>query len=188
MHSLAASESANIDQCGRFSSFKSSEYIDVAVFLQSMPKEKAIETLKSWADSGHYEMEVIALCRMLFEAKGSKLFRRPNLGAPVFCGSHEAEISASSPAFAKFNIEPICIVDGVPFWVVKTYIVGGAIQEKASNYLSYCVANTNWSTFKFKRVNVESLKKAFENLIQTHFKDHELDKADFDFLHRQIES
>ena len=185
---LGASESVNIDKCGGFSSFKSSEYIDIAVFLQSMSKEKSIETLKSWADSGHYEMEVIILCRMLFEAKDDKPFRRPNLGAPVFCGSHEVESSASSQAFARFSLEPICIADGVPFLVVKTYIIGGAPQEKASNYLSYCIANTNWSTFKFKKKDAESLKKALENLIQTRFKDHELDKADYFFLHRQIVS
>src|SRR5688500_5892944 len=89
-----------------------------AAALQAEPKTAA-DTLKKlfkeaddWDDAG----KAIVLCRMLFTAKPKGEFRHPMLGAPSFLGSGDAK---------DWPMEPIELVDGVPFVVVYGYRLGG---------------------------------------------------------------
>jgi len=196
--SMSASKTPDITKCGAFQNFKSAAYLDVAVDLQALPKEQASAQLRHWATTGLYEVQVIILCRMLFESKlGPKYstwltradsFRRPGLGGPLFCGSpHQFASSFSSPLFVRFNLEPICIVDGVPFLIVRSYIIAGLPAEPAYEYLNYCLGNTNWTPFRYKRATKEMLDKAYNKFAQTSSKDWQLDEAELKFLHEQIE-
>jgi len=207
LQAVSAFGGIDIEKCGSFSNFRSSNYLDVAVGLQSFPKEEAIEQLTEWAKSKRHELEVIALCRMLFTEKsdiygkmpnGAKngeiealigqkpSFRRPGLGSPIFVGMH-GEVTSSQSDFNHFNLEPIIIVDGVPFWIVKMYLLNGK-QESSSEYLAYCIKNLEWNPFRFKCSTKENSESAYNNLIEIHLNRKNLDSSELKFLHNQIET
>ena len=134
--------------------FKSAQYIRVARQLLSIPEERRREYLKQLV-SGKYDEQAIILCRMLFEARPKQEFRRPFVGGPVFVARD-----------SKWPLEPIAIVDEVPFLIVRGYRLGGQ-PEPASNYLDYCLKNCAWTTRRYRRDDKQTLSAALEKLVKS---------------------
>src|SRR5690349_5463362 len=89
--------------------YKAEAYIKAAMDLQAMGKEAAIKALgEAPEDQRSSVNKGIVLCRMLFVPRGTSEFRRPRLGAPSTPGGTQ---------MTDWPLEPIEIVDGVPFLV-----------------------------------------------------------------------
>ena len=63
--------------------FRVDPYIRAAATLQSLGKDKAIDTLLKLAENREQDSQVIVLCRMLFVKKAKGEFRRPYIGAAL---------------------------------------------------------------------------------------------------------
>ena len=111
--------------------YKVDPYLRAAQSLQAMGEEKACKLLADLAvKQTRSETRTVTLCRMLFKAKSGGAFRRPLLGGPCFlAGGADAN---------DWPLEPITIVDGVPFRVVRGYTLAGRAESSAS-YLVYCL-------------------------------------------------
>ncbi len=137
-----ASPPAQIDFPKLSESFRCEAYLEVAAVLQTLPEAQRVTQLRAWAaelDShyppGRYRPATIAiLCRMLFEPKRGQSFRGEGLGAPYFVG-----YTRFSPAEValKFPLEPILLVDGIPFDVVRGTSMAGSGSEGASDYENF---------------------------------------------------
>jgi hypothetical protein len=92
---------------------------------------------------------------MLFTAKPKGEFRRPRLGGPHFFGDAGTK---------ECPLEPIELVEGVPFFVVKGY-TGFGSPEDAKDYLDYCVKNCDWNPLKSKPKTADEKRKALEKLV-----------------------
>ncbi len=168
-------------------SYKSEPFIAAAIKFQALGADKAKKLLLELADlekaAARHEARLSAtglkgddlefavtrellkeerqqrglfiLCRMLFTAKPKGEFRRPMLGAPGFVGRTSG---------SDWPLEPIEIVDGVPFLVVNSWVLGG-IPESAWSYVEYCVKNCAWNTEKFTPKTAEEQQKALEKLL-----------------------
>src|SRR5262249_13627438 len=119
------------------SEYRVDAYISAAAALQSMDKERAIECMRTLANNKEQHRRfnsVFVLCRMLFTAKPGTEFRGPHLGSAGFLGgSYPTDIEE----YKDWPLEPIELVDGVPFCIVWGYSGMGA-SESAEQYLSYC--------------------------------------------------
>lgn len=140
-------------------------YLAAATKLQAMGKDEAIKLLRAESEDFKKEHEsVILLCRMLFVAKpesdslllklGESQFRAPRLGQPSFVAVTNSN---------DWPLQPIEIVDDVPFLVVVGYS-GAGRPEPAQGYLQYCEKECDWSTTKFGPKTLAEKKKALEKL------------------------
>src|SRR5258707_376899 len=102
-------------------------YLRSAVRLQSMGRDEACKALLASKDDD----QVFVLCRMLFTKRGASEFRRPLIGGALFLGTTD---------YADWSLEPIELVDGIPFLITQGYILAG-VPEAAGSYLRYCMAN-----------------------------------------------
>src|SRR5436190_287734 len=84
-------------------------YLATAAKLQALDQKKAIEQLRTLANDPKEGQKVFALCRMLFTNKPGAEFQSPALGAPVFLAGSN---------YADWPLQPIVLVDGVPFYIV----------------------------------------------------------------------
>src|SRR5262245_47911083 len=102
--------------------YKPDAYIRTAMELQKMGKDAACQALLSSMstnrDMRSYYKHII-LCRMLFKAKEGKPFRRPAMGGATFFGG---------TSYADWPLEPIELVDGVPFLISGSYRIGGGLE------------------------------------------------------------
>ncbi len=114
--------------------FRIAPYLELAAALQKEGRDKAVRRLRSWADSGKYEDQVVILCRMLFEAKQGKEFRRPLIGRAAFFGGTGS---------ADWPLEPIDLHEGVPILITRGYALGG-FPEPSARYLELCTGNCKW--------------------------------------------
>ena len=138
--------------------YKADAFIAAAAKFQALGKEKACECLLELAgpqaartiDEGTRREGLFILCRMIFTARAKEEFRRPSLGAAVCVGSIESKL---------WSREPIEIVDGVPFLVVRGYIIGG-LPESVDDYVKYCINNCAWNSFEFKPKSAEEKQKS----------------------------
>lgn len=136
--------------------FKADPYIEAAGKLRAAGKDRAVEILRAAAkDPKQGEYTVIVLCRMLFAAKPKNQFRAPSLGQPSFAGCADAK---------DWPLEPIEIIDGVPFVVVWGYSLAG-LPESERQYLAYCLEECDWGTAEFKPKTAEEKKKALAKLL-----------------------
>jgi hypothetical protein len=149
-------------------------FIETAAELQSFGKEKACECLRARAaDKNENEREkTFVLCRMLFVAKPGGEFRRPLLGGPYFIGSVKIE---------DWPLEPIEIVDGIPFLVTYGYMLAG-YPEPAPSYVEYCVRECDWSSERFTPRNSTEKRHALFKLFSKRL----LSQSDKEFLASQI--
>jgi hypothetical protein len=157
--------------------YKAVPYLRAAAKLQSLNKEKAFEILQRLAQEGKNDKQVIVLCRMLFIPKVNGEFRRPRIGRPDLLGETDSK---------SWPLEPIELVDGIPFLIVTGYRIGG-LPEPASSYLSYCIKNCNWNPEKFISKNDKERKKALEKLIVSPKWQAKLCEREKKFLTLQIE-
>ncbi|HEY1186560.1 MAG TPA: hypothetical protein VGE74_02835 [Gemmata sp.] len=136
--------------------YKVDPYIATAGRLRGLGREKAITLLRAGAkDPKQPDDTVIALCRLLFTAKPRGEFRRPRLGAPGGLGGTDR---------TDWALEPIEVIDGVPFLVVDGYDIGGR-PESAEDYLEYCLKECDWGATEFKPKMVAEKQKALDKLL-----------------------
>ena len=115
--------------------------IQSAVLLQGVGQETALETMTTLANEERQEHKVIILCRMLFTARRGGEFRRPSIGELGLFGGTKS---------ADWPLEPIELVRGIPFLVYAApYKLVAGFPEPGSWYLRYCIADCNWSGFRF---------------------------------------
>lgn len=142
---------------GDLNHFTSAPYVALAVQLQILGKDKGVAKLRGWAETRKHDEQVIVLCRMLFEPGKGGEFLPPRLGGPGFLAGTGAE---------DWPLEPIAIIDGIPFRIVTGYMLAGE-AEGGLSYLDYCLAHTNWSIRRYRIVTDETIKAAFEKLKQS---------------------
>lgn len=131
------------------------QLILTAELLQKRGKERAVKDLR--AGAAHHPLKVIMLCRMLFTQKPNSTFRRPFLGAPIF-------IAASDTG--NWPLEPIAIVDGVPFDVTTGYVLAGR-PESARSYVEYCATNCDWSQYRYSAKSKEKKRLHSRSFFQS---------------------
>jgi hypothetical protein len=145
--------------------------------LQAAGKKRACETLEKFAKEDKHNNQVIVLCRMLFIPKSKGDFRRPRIGAAEFMGETD---------YPDWPVEPIDLVDGVPFLITIGYR-GSGIPESGKSYLSYCIKNCDWSLHPFTPKSSAENKKSLEKLLASPKWNAELCEAEKMFLASQIE-
>jgi hypothetical protein len=138
--------------------YKVDPYLRVAESLQKMGEVKACKRLQELAarDEWPYTRTVI-LCRMLFKAKKGAGFRRAEVGGPFLVGGTN---------ITDWPLEPIALVEGIPFLIAEGYILGGE-AERPSDYLDYCIEKCDWSVFEFRPVLREKQREALRKLLSS---------------------
>ncbi|MFN0111595.1 MAG: hypothetical protein ACKVZH_22265 [Blastocatellia bacterium] len=160
---------------------KADLFIRAAIALQSAEAGDAQSAFYSFSKSFKNfptadNFGLIALARMLFTKKTSE-FRRARIGAPGFFGK---------TSFDDWPLDPIEIVDGVPFIVVNGYTLGG-FPEPACWYIEYCIENCNWNNYKFTPKTNELKQAALDKLLVSPKWKSSLSEYDKKFLSAQIQ-
>ena len=168
---------ADIKDCGGIRSYKVAPYVALATELQSLQKEEAIGRLRKWAVSQKYDEQVIILCRMLFEPRPGVEFRRPKLGGPQFFGK---------TTMKDWPLEPITVIDDVPFLIVIGYMLGG-VAEQGPSYLNYCLSSANWTTRRYRAVSKEEIAAAFKKLLKSTPSNEQQSEWELGLISKQIE-
>lgn len=156
--------------------FKSEPYLLAAIEMQNLSSEKREAILKELSKPrAGYQEQVIVLCRMLYVANEGTVMRRAGLGGPSVLGGVD---------YKKLKCDPIEMVDGVPFLVVSGYILGGR-PESAGEYLEYCIANCQWTDYRYGKRMGGDYKAAATKLIRNWPK--ELGEHDKKFILSQVQ-
>lgn len=168
---------------------KSDLYLRAAIELQSAEMEASQIVLRAFARDSYKSLgfdgnlAMIALCKMLFTKRASlpqevePEFRRARIGAPGFLGETSAE---------DWLLEPIEIVDGVPFLIVDGYMLFGS-PEHAYKYIEYCIDSCDWNSYKFTRKSSMLKQAALDKLLASSKWKQKLSKRDKEFLSAQIQ-
>jgi hypothetical protein len=139
--------------------FKAAPFVRAAALLQKMGREVASNVLVNLAVKDveqNVEIErSIILCRMLFRSKKGSAFRPPTIGLPRYFGGSDAK---------DWPLEPIEIVDGVPFMIATGHLIAG-YREKPDTYVKYCIEEADWSDTQFAPVTAEVQQKALAKLL-----------------------
>jgi hypothetical protein len=163
----------------QFEHYRVDPYIKAAAALQAMGKEKACKWLTELARQEQKKYpahRVIVLCRMLFTAKPDGKFRRPYVGAADFLGGTD---------YGDWPLEPIEVVDGVPFLITQGYELGG-FPEPPTSYLAHCLDRCDWGSVKYTTKTPDEKGKALKKLISSRKWKKALTDEEKDFLTRQI--
>ena len=123
------------------------------------------------------ERRVIILCRMLFTERHGSDFRRPRIGAASFFGGTD---------YPDWPLEPIALVDGVPFLITRGYALGG-MAEPDEWYLCYCETNCDWSSFRYTIKTEQQKRDALNRLVASPKWKTPLDKYEWEFFAEQIQ-
>jgi hypothetical protein len=121
--------------------------------------------------------KIAVLCRMLFTKRQGSDFRRAMIGGASFFGGTD---------YSDWPLEPIEIIDGIPFDITWGYSIHGA-PEPPQEYVRYCMANCDWSGIKFEPKTGQQKKEALAKLIASPKWRTPLDQRDRDFLAAQIQ-
>ncbi len=156
--------------------FRAAPYIAAAAMLQAAGKDEATAALLKLAQDHEHDRQVIVLCRMLFVPKAGEEFRRPRLGAAGFLGG---------TGYANWPREPIELVDGVPFLIIRGYTLRGR-AELAKGYLRYCEADCNWNPAPFSPKTESQMRQALDKLLASPKWKGRLDETEKEFLSAQI--
>jgi hypothetical protein len=157
--------------------YKVTAYITAAARLQKMGREPACQTLLQAAQTNRESQQIIVLCRMLFTQRSTSEFRRPLIGGAHFFGDTD---------YPHWPLEPIELVDGVPFLITQGYVLGG-VPESADAYLQYCMTNCDWSTARFREPTAKQKRDALAKLVTSSKWKRPLDTYERGFLSAQIE-
>ena len=150
--------------------FRSAPYMQVAHLLQQLPGDRRRKLLTSWTKD--YQEQLFILCRMLFENEEG--FRRPGLGGPIFVDGGK---------IADWPLEPITLIDNVPFVVVRGYVLGGR-PESIKSYLGYCFEKCQWSNRDYSKFDQKVLNAALSKLLID--KKEKLSQNSSEFLAMQV--
>jgi hypothetical protein len=165
--------------------YRADPYIQSAQSLQTMGKEKACKFLRKLAQKDptyctwpYYHPRTLTLCRMLFKAKPESEFRRAMLGATTFVGTTN---------YDDWPLDPIEIVDGIPFLVVVDhYYVCSGCPEFMTMYLDYCQENCDWNDYQFKPRSKAEKEQALKKLLALPRLKGKLDTDDQKFFEQQL--
>jgi hypothetical protein len=144
-----------------------------------MGREAACQELlkaASQVPTREQDEQIIILCRMLFTKRADSEFRRPMIGGAFFFGATD---------YSDWSLEPIEVVDGVPFKIVRGYVLGG-FPEPASSYLNYCMTACDWNRTAFREATAKELQAALDKLLSSPKWKQPLDEYDRAFLSDQI--
>jgi hypothetical protein len=156
--------------------YRADPYLAAASKIQSAGKDRARQLLAELAKDPEHGEKVIVLCRMLFTTRAGAEFRRPLIGAAHFLGKTD---------YAAWPLEPIELVDGVPFLITRGYSLGGQ-AEPAGKYLAYCLRNCDWREAKLgPRTEAEKQKALAKLLVSPKWKA-ALTDGEKEFLSSQI--
>jgi hypothetical protein len=143
------------------------QFLRAAIELQALGKDLAcnawLEFLKEHNDRknltegklANQGPEMVALCRMLFTKRPDSEFRRSRIGGALFLGGTN---------YDDWPLEPIEIVDGVPFSVVGGYVIAGE-AEPINIYLGYCMGNCDWNSYRFGAKSEVQKEEALKKLL-----------------------
>ena len=202
-HDVSLSDLPPVEQ----GKYKVEPYIAAAEQLQAAGRADATRQLialaKSWAHLVQApsidikrindEQKIAVLCRMLFVKREGSTFDRPELGAPEFFGdppgsSISLNNSIDSSCFRTWTLEPIEIVDGVPFLVVRGYSVEAVIEPHyMESYVRYCTTNCDWSSAHFTKKTMEQKRKALTKIFVSPKLGLPLEAYERDYLTQQIQ-
>jgi hypothetical protein len=158
--------------------YKIHPYLKAAVELQNMGPGLAIQAMRSLTGNRVNDNKIIVLCRMLFETKIKSEFRRPHIGSAEFLGGTD---------YSDWPLEPIEIINGIPFLIVRGYSVAGK-SELASSYLEYCIASCIWSTLRYELKSDAETRTAVNSLIASSKWKTQLSEEEIEWLFSQIQS
>ncbi len=157
--------------------FKAGDYVSAAIELQKLGHDPACQKLLQSARSTNAEsLEIPALCRMLFCKRPDSEFRRPRKGCAQFLADTD---------YSDWPLEPIALVDGVPFLITQGYVLGG-FPESDEAYLRYCITECDWSTEIFREPTREQKRDALAKLLASSKWKRPLNKQEQDFLAEQV--
>lgn len=132
--------------------YKITPFLNTAISLQKVGKETAIKILKAALAVENQDQKIIVLCRMLFVPRQNQQFRNPMLGLPLHLGMTKME---------NWPLTPIEIVDGVPFLIVRGYLLAGH-AESGAQYLDYCLENCDWNNYQYQEKSLSQKEQALE--------------------------
>lgn len=156
--------------------YKVDTYLKLATELQSLDRTNALARLHVIAKDFHHGTRAIILCRMLFAQRPGLDFRRPMLGGPSLLGGTD---------YSDWPLEPIELVDGVPFLITRGYFLAGK-AEPDEWYLNYCETNCDWSNFRFTLKTERQKQEALNKLLASPKWKKPLDVYERKFLTKQI--
>jgi hypothetical protein len=156
-------------------------FIRAAVAMQSLGPSAALNELRAMAHTESNAARISVLCRMLFTPKADSTLRPPFLGAPVFL---DGTIRLTSTT--TWPLEPIEIVDGVPFLIVKGYELAG-LPENAEAYLRHCEENGEWSSVRYSKKTEKQKSDALEKLLASPLWKAPLGSSERAFLRDQLQ-
>jgi hypothetical protein len=157
--------------------FKVELYLRIASKLQQLGKEKACKTLLRLAVND-YQGKVSCLCRMLFRPKKKcDECLDPHLGAMSFL---------DDTLEGDWPVAPLEMQNGVPFFVVFGFNVGGTICNSVKD-VKCCIQNRDWSDTRFDLITKEDQQKALADLLASKKWKKQLSKRARDFLSAQIQ-
>ena len=142
-------------QHGPLCKYRIQPFIQVASNLQKMDEQQRINRLSHWAKIDSLGEPTIILCRLLIEKKDGTPLRRPYLGAPA------------SITNEKHPNEPLSYFEGVPFFVIYGYALGG-VPEHATSYLNDAIKNGRWKNVKYSTIPEAKLNETAERFIEKH--------------------
>ena len=157
--------------------YKVAPYLRAAVALQSVGHAAALERLHAMAQNRDADARVIILCRMLFTPRPGSEFRRPRIGAASFFGGTD---------YSDWPLEPIELVDGVPFLITRGYMLNG-VAELDEWYLGYCEKSCDWSSFRYTIQSESQKQDALNQLLASPKWKTPLDTNEGQFFSDQIQ-
>jgi len=84
-------------------------------------------------------------------------------------------------------LEPITLIDDIPFLIVITYMKAGESQHGASPYLRYCISDADWTTRRYHTVTKQEIETGFQKLLNSPIWKQPLDKWELGFIRKQTE-
>jgi hypothetical protein len=175
----ATSTDVSLERLPRFRqrAFRSEPYIGTVVALQAMGRRRACQQMMALVKRDRDAEQVFILCRMLFITRGTSEFRRPMIGGAVFL---------ADTTYADWPLEPIELVDGVPFLITWDYILAGE-PEPPESYLRYCMTDCDWNTFKYSDRSRAEMRAALAKLAASFKWRRPLERQERQRLTEQIE-
>ncbi len=158
--------------------YKADDYLRAAVSLQAMGREAACQSLLASAKTNPGpDLRFFVLCRMLFTQRGTNEFRLPH-----YDNAYYVEY------VPEFKLAPIELVDGIPFLLTAKWGGGyGGGQEGAENYVRWCMANCDWSTYAFREATAKQKSDALAKFMSSIMLKRPLTDSQKNFLSAQIE-
>jgi len=159
-----------------YQQYQAIPYLKTVIALQEIGEDQALDSLALYSDDSDYLYQIIVLCRMLYEQRTGNEFRRPMIGKAIFFGDTDYE---------DWLLEPITILDGIPFLITRGYILGG-LPESAASYLTYCSEQAKWRTDYYQLPTEDQLKEALNKILLSDKWNRELNEQEVQFFSEQI--